>query len=129
MKKIIPLVVIMVLVVGTAWGKNYEITKKADEYTLKIEIDKNPPVVGKNNMTLTVQDPSGKNITDAQIRIEYGMAPMPGMPASNFKAQAALQGDRYGTVFEPTMAGPWNLSIKITRAAKTSTAKLTLDVK
>jgi hypothetical protein len=129
MKKIILLFSILVLFVGTAWGKNYEITKKVDDYTVKIEIDKNPPIVGNNNLSITIQDASGKSITDAKVKVEYSMPPMSGMPPMKYKADGTLKGSDYKTQVDFSMAGGWNMDVQITRADKVKKAKFTVDVK
>lgn len=61
--------------------KDYEVKKKAGEYAVKIKIDKNPPVVGDNNITVTVKDASGKPVIDVKVKVRYSMPAMPGMPA------------------------------------------------
>lgn len=129
MKKFILLFSVFVLLVGTAWGKNYEITKKVDDYTVKVEIDKNPPIVGDNNLTLTIKDSSGKNITDAKVRVGYTMPPMSGMAPMSYKTDAALQGTEYKAKVNFSMAGSWNLEIQITQGQKVKKGKLTVDVK
>jgi hypothetical protein len=129
MKRYFFLIMGLVLFVGTAWGKNYEVTKKVEDYTVKIEIDKNPPVVGNNNLSIAIQDASGKNITDAKIKIEYSMPPMPGMPPVKYKADGALSGNGYKSKLDFSMAGGWNLDVQITRADKVKKVKFTVDVK
>ena len=54
---------------------------------------------------------------------------MPGMPAENYKTDADLKGQDYKAVIEPSMAGSWNVAVKVSRAGKTDTAKFTIDVK
>lgn len=128
MRRLTIAVSMLLLLVGMAYA-GYTITKKAGDYAIDVTIDKNPPVVGKNNVDIAVRDKAGKAVTDAKVVVELSMAPMPGMPAANYKSSAELKGDRYKTVIEPSMAGPWNLAVKITRAGKTDTARLTIDVK
>ncbi len=129
MKKGLFLLMMLTLIAGTAWGKNYEVTKKADDYTVKVEIDKNPPIVGNNNMAITIQDASGKNITDAKVKVGYSMPPMSGMPAANYKTDAALQGNEYKTKVNFSMAGSWNVEVQITEPWKVKKVKLNVDVK
>ena len=127
--KVAVLIGVMFLVtVGMVYAAN-TITKKAGEYTVDVTTDKNPPVMGKNNVDVAVKDKAGKAVIDAKVVVEYTMPAMPGMPAMNYKSTADLKGDRYKAVIEPSMAGPWNVAVKITRSGKTDTAKLTLDVK
>ena len=117
------------MVVGVAYAKDYEVSKKAGEYTVDISIDKNPPVTGNNNMEIAIKDGAGKMVTDAKVVVEYSMPAMPGMPAMNYKADAALKGDKYKATMNLSMAGPWTVAVKITRADKTQSARFTVDAK
>jgi len=54
---------------------------------------------------------------------------MPGMPAMNYKADAELKGNEYKAKMTLSMAGSWNVTIKIARAGKTSSMKFTIDAK
>ncbi|HYA26808.1 MAG TPA: FixH family protein [Thermodesulfovibrionales bacterium] len=128
-KTSIILVLVLLLVVGLAYAKEYEITKKAGEYNVAVKIDKNPPVVGDNNVSIEVTDASGHHAGDAKVTVEYSMPAMPGMPAMNYKAAAELKGDEYKAKMNLSMSGSWNVAVKITRAGKTSTAKFTVDAK
>jgi len=129
MKRLAIVGMVLFLMAGIAYAKDYEVAKKAGDYNVVIKIDKNPPVAGKNNVEITLTDASGKAVTDAKVAVELSMAPMPGMPAANYRSNAELKGNIYRTVIEPSMAGPWNLAVKIAKSGKTETAKLSLDVK
>jgi len=94
-----------------------------------VKIDKNPPVVGDNNVSIEVTDGSGHHARDAKVVVEYSMPAMPGMPAMNYKADAELKGDAYSAKMNLSMSGSWNIAVKITRAGKTSTMKFTVDAK
>ena len=128
MKKIIVIVIsLMVVMTGIAFAKEYEVKKKAGDFDVEVTIDKNPPVVGKNNMEIGIKDPSGKYVTDAKVKVEYGMSAMPGMPAMDYKTDATSEGNEYKAVMELSMSGPWNVTIKITRGEKTSKVKFSVD--
>ena len=129
MKKLVLTVAICLMVAGTVYAKDYEVTKKAGDLTVDVRIDKNPPVAGTNNMEIAVKDASGKAVTDVKVMVEYAMAPMPGMPPANYKTEAALKGDKYRAEMNLSMAGPWSVAVKVTRADKTQTAKFTVDAK
>ncbi|MGD0887484.1 MAG: FixH family protein [Thermodesulfovibrionales bacterium] len=120
----------MLLLVGNiAYAKDFEITKKAGEYSIVLKIDSNPPVVGDNNATVEIQDAAGKYVTDAKVVVDYSMPAMMGMPAMHYKADAELKGSEYKARMNLSMAGSWNVAVKIMRAGKTSTAKFTVDAK
>jgi len=125
----IVLVLFFAFVASVAYAKDYEVTKKAGEYNVAVKIDKNPPVVGDNNVSIEVTDASGHHARDAKVVLEYSMPAMPGMPAMNYKTDAELKGDAYKAKMNLSMSGSWNVAVKISRAGKTSTAKFTVDAK
>ena len=127
MKKIAVFSLILLLIAGIAYAKDYEVKKKAGDYDVTVKIDKNPPVVGDNNITIDIKDAAGKNVTDAAVKVEYSMPAMPGMPAMNYKADAELKGYEYKAKMNLSMSGSWNIAVKITRGGKTTTVKFNVD--
>ena len=128
MKKIIAVTVILLLTVGLAYAKAYEVSRKAGDYTVLIKMDRNPPSVGMNNMEIAVTDKAGKPVKDAKVLVDYGMPAMPGMPAMAYKADAMNHGDTYHATLNISMKGPWYVNIKISSQGKTASAKFTFDV-
>ena len=116
------------LFTGIAIAAEYQATSKAGDLEVMLTIDKNPPVVGKNNATIAIKDGSGQPVTDASVRLEFGMPAMPGMPAMNYKADAVLSEGIYKTPLSFSMAGPWFINTKILRNKKIVTAKFNVDV-
>ena len=129
MKKIIVFAMVLLFIAGIAYAKDYEVKKKAGQFDVEMKIDKNPPVVGDNNLSIEIKDSSGKTVTDATVKVDYGMSAMPGMPAMNYKADAVLKGSEYKATMNLSMSGPWNIAVKITRAGQTSSAKFSIDAR
>ena len=129
MKKFVLAMMAVLLAVGVAWAKDFEVTKKAGDYSVVAKIDKNPPITGDNNLSLAVKDGMGMEIKDAKVSVEYSMAPMPGMPASRFKTDTELKGSEYKAKLNFSMAGGWSMVVKITRGGKTTQAKFNIDVR
>lgn len=129
MKKIAAIV--LVLLATACWGcaKGYEITKPAGEYNVTITLDKNPPVAGENQMTITVKDALSKVVTDAIVKVEYTMPAMPGMPAMHYTAEPMVQGSAYHTTLNLSASGAWNIAIKITRQDKTERVNFNVDAR
>jgi nitrogen fixation protein FixH len=128
MKKIILLVVAaMMLVAGVAFAGDYTVAKKAGGFDVVVTIDKNPVVVGNNNVTVSVKDASGKAVTDAKVVVDYSMPAMPGMPAMNYKANAQPASSDYRAAMNISMSGAWNVAVKITKDGKTSSVKFNVD--
>jgi hypothetical protein len=127
MKRMVFLLISLLLVTGWAYAKDYEVTKKADDYTVLIKIDKNPPVVGDNNLTMEIKDGAGKNVTEAKVKVDYAMPAMPGMPAMNYKTDAELKGKEYKAKMNLSMAGSWNITIQITQGDKVRRVKFNVD--
>ena len=128
MKRLATALIILFLAVGLVYAKDYTVMKKAGSYTVEVKLDKNPPVAGPNKMEINIKDDKGVNVTDATVVVEYVMPAMPGMPAMNYKAKAALSGSRYLANVNFSMSGVWGINIKITRAGKTQSVKLNVDV-
>lgn len=129
MKKVMWLVLIGLLFAGLAEAKDFIINKKAGNLDVTIRIDKNPPIVGTNNLAIGLKDVSGREVTDARVTVDYGMSGMPGMPAMNYKTDAQLRGGMYSAKLKLSMAGPWNVVIKINRQGKTVSTKFTVDAR
>lgn len=129
MKKLILIASILMLIAGIAYAKDYEVKKKTGEYEVEVKIDRNPPVVGDNNITVEIKDATRKYVTDAKVVIDYSMPAMPGMPPMNYKADAELKGNEYKAKMNLSMSGPWNIAVKIIRGGKTATVKFNVDVR
>jgi hypothetical protein len=131
MKRVMVIMAAMFLLmtISMANAKDYEISKKSGDYNVQVKIDKNPPVNGKNKMEVFIKDNAGKDVIDAAVNVEYGMPAMPGMGAMNYKANADMKSGKYSAVLDFSMSGAWFVNIKITKAGKTQTVKLNIDVK
>ncbi|HUO77784.1 MAG TPA: FixH family protein, partial [Thermodesulfovibrionales bacterium] len=105
MKKLGFMVLVLLLVAGIAYAKDYEVKKKAGDFDVQVAIDKNPPVVGDNNVKIEIKDSAGKYVSDAKVVVDYGMPAMPGMPAMNYKADAELKGNEYKAKMNLSMSG------------------------
>jgi len=129
MKKLLMIGFVLLLSTGVALAKDYEVKKKAGEFDVVVTIDKNPPVTGDNGVTVTVKDAGGKAVKDAKVVIDYSMPAMPGMPPMNYKADALLKGEAYAATMNLSMAGPWNITVKISAGGKNGSMKFTVDAK
>lgn len=129
MKRIMVVVMVVLFIAGIAYAKDYEVKKKAGEYEVTARIDRNPPVAGENNIAVAVKDASGNAVTDAKVKVEYSMPAMPGMPPMSYKTDATLSGSEYKGKINLSMAGPWNVIVKITRGGKTSSMKFSVDAR
>jgi len=129
MRKVLMIGLVMLLSSGVALAKEYEVKKKAGDFDVVVTIDKNPPVTGDNNVTVSVKDAAGKAVKDAKVVVDYSMPAMPGMPPMNYKADAMPKGDAYAATMNLSMAGPWNVTVKISAGGKTGSMKFTVDAK
>jgi hypothetical protein len=123
------LVPVAAAAVGTAFAKENIVQKKAGDYSVEIRMDKDPPVVGSNNVEIAIKDKGGKAVTDAKVAVTAAMPAMPGMPAMENRADARLDGGKYKAKIDLSMGGSWNMSVRITQGAKTATAKWTVDAR
>ena len=129
MKRLVLAVMLVLLVAGTAAAKDYEVTKKAGDYTVVVKIDKNPPITGDNNLSVAIKDAKGADVNDAKVTVDYSMPAMPGMPAMNYKADTELKGNEYKAKVNFSMAGGWSIAVMINRGDKKAQAKFSVDVR
>lgn len=128
MKKVAVILAILLLASGLAYAKNYEMVKKAGNYTVQVRMDKNPPVAGENNIEISIKDAAGADVVDAAVMVEYSMPAMPGMPAMNYKTKTDTKNKKYAAMVDFSMSGAWSINVKITRAGKTQSVKFNVDV-
>jgi hypothetical protein len=128
MKRVFLVSMLILMVAGLAYTKDFEVTKKSGPYTVVVKMDKNPPVMGDNGISITIKDADGKAIKDAKVTLDYEMPAMPGMPAMRYKAQPVLKDESYVGTVNFSMGGSWNLNIKISRGGKTDAVKFNVDV-
>lgn len=129
MKGLIAVAAVTVLLfTGIVYAKDYEVKKKAGEYEVAVMIDRNPPVVGDNNIAIAVRDSAGKDVTDARVTVEYSMPAMSGMPAMRYKAEAELKGNEYRAKMNLPTPGSWTVVVKIARQGKKATMNFVANV-
>jgi hypothetical protein len=107
---------------------DYKVRKKAGDLTVTMRIDRNPPIVAKNQLALDIRDRSGKAVTDATVSVNYYMPPMPGMAPMNYTVPAQLRGGEYVMTMDLIMAGPWIIVTKIHRAGSQVTVRFAISV-
>jgi hypothetical protein len=119
----------LVFIADTSFAREYKARKKTADYTVDMAIDRNPPIVDKNRLTLEIRDNNGRLVTNAKVLVNYYMPPMPGMPPMNYKTYAKPSGNQYAVLMDLIMSGPWNIVIKITRDGKAATVRFAIDVR
>jgi hypothetical protein len=127
MKTLTIFILLLCLTLGFAYSKGLEIKKRAGEYDVEIKLDRNPPILGDNQIEIEIKDAKGSLITDAKVLVNYYMPPMPRMAPHNYRADARIKKERYIATMNIVMSGPWIIVIKITRQEKTSSAKINVD--
>jgi hypothetical protein len=127
-KRIALLTVLLLLATGIGSAKSYEVKNKVGGYNVVMKIDRNPPVAGDNNVIIEVSDASTGCACDAKVSIEYSRPAMPGAPALHYKAGTALKRGRHTGRISLSLAGSWNIAVKITAGDKTWITNFVVDV-
>jgi hypothetical protein len=87
-------------------------------YRMTLRIDPDPPQGAKQNtLHVTLTDPSGKPVGDAQVRLTFTMPAMPAMNMPEMKNGAELKwtGSEYTGTIAIMMAGGWNVAVEARR--------------
>ncbi|MHB8139626.1 MAG: hypothetical protein ACYDGO_14740 [Smithellaceae bacterium] len=129
MKRIILVLTVLFLLVGMAYGMNYEVTKKAGDYTVQVKIDRNPPIVGDNNMMIWLKDATGNDVKGAMITVDYNKSTKLWMRAKKYNSYASPHENSYHAILAIPKQGTWKVTIKINHKGKSVSTKFTIDVK
>ncbi len=101
---------------------------EAGPFKLRAIIKPETPRVGKNHVTVILQDAAGKLVTGAALDVVAVMPSMGSMPAMYAPAEMVeTDKGRYEGEFEPSMSGEWPLTIKV-KAEGTGTGSITFDL-
>jgi hypothetical protein len=125
---LVVLTMFLCLTSAIVYAGSYEVTKKVGGYKVVMKIDRNPPVAGDNNVTIEVTDASTGCACDATVSIEYSRPAIPGAAALHYKVGTALKSGRHIGKISLSMAGFWNIAVKITAGEKTWTTNFVVDV-
>lgn len=99
----------------------------AGPFKTRVEVNPETPKVGKNQVTVWVQDASGAPVAGAKLEAVAVMPAMGSMPAMYAPAEMAeTEPGRYLGEFEPAMGGEWPLTIKISHAS--GSGEITFDL-
>ena len=128
-QKALTFTLFLVVFIPLVYGRDYTMRRKVDAYTVDLVINRNPPVIGKNDILIEIRDSSGKYVTNVPVLVNYYMPPMPGMPPMNYTVNAAPNGYGYKAMMDLIMTGPWNIVIKATVAGKQLRMTTPIDVR
>jgi hypothetical protein len=116
------------VVTGTGEAASLADSKKAGDYVVAIQIDRNPPIIGINNLEVEIRGADGREVADAKILVNYYMPPMPRMAPMNYRVDAPFKGGKYRVAMNLIMEGPWVIVVKISHLGKTASAKFNVNV-
>ncbi len=119
---------ILLLVAVSAYAASYEVKKEVGGYIIVMKIDRNPPIAGDNNVTIEVTDAKTLCACQSNVAIEYSRPAMPGMPALRYTAETAFKRGRHIGKVSLSIAGSWNIAVKITTGDKTWIMNFPVDV-
>jgi hypothetical protein len=123
------LLLTIVMTASVSFARDFTARKKIDGYTVDIAINRNPPIVAKNELLVGIKNPLGEPVSDLKVMVNYYMPPMPGMAPMNYTVQAAPKGDGYLVIMDLIMTGPWNIVVKTNVAGKRLSATFPIDVR
>ncbi|MEE9910453.1 MAG: FixH family protein [Deltaproteobacteria bacterium] len=122
------LILLILSAAGTAFAKSLELKKRAADYSVEIKLDRNPPIVGDNEMEIYIKDARGEFLKGPGPAVNYYMLPMPRMAPMNYTIPAKPYKHYYRISMNFIMSGPWVIAIKIPADGRTRTIKFNIDV-
>lgn len=105
-------------------------SQNASTVDVQLASTPNPPRIGNNMFEVTVRQPDGTPVTDANVTMQFHMPAMPSMKMEEMRSDVTLahqEGGRYrgqGRLLSP---GNWDTTITVTRGGQPlATRNLTL---
>jgi Cu(I)/Ag(I) efflux system membrane fusion protein len=101
-----------------AYGAETQTPTPAQDFTVTLRPEPSPPKGGSDGMFhVTVTDPNGKTVSDAQVKVTLVMPAMPSMGMGEMRSaiNLAWNGSEYVGSGPIAMAGPWNVTVEATR--------------
>ncbi len=124
------LALLLLLITGKpCWAGDYRVRKSDQGLTFDIAINRNPPVLGDNEIRIEIQDPQGNPVLGAEVLVNYYMPPMPRMPPMNYTVPAPFKAGSYRAVMDLIMAGPWNIVIRAKKEERGARVVFPIDVR
>jgi major membrane immunogen (membrane-anchored lipoprotein) len=109
MRKILLFAVVMMLIAGVSYAKDFAASKKAGQYNITLKMEGDPVPVAENKASIEIKDASGP-VSGADVELYYFM---PSMPSMNYTAKAEPKNGAYAAVIKPTMPGGWKVDVKV----------------
>jgi hypothetical protein len=122
------LTMLLCLTAGIVYAEGYEVKKEVGGYYVLMKIDRNPPIAGDNNVSIEVTDAITHCACNANVVIEYSRPATLGTPALHYTAETELKRGRHIGKISLSVAGFWNIGVKITTGGKTWTTNFVVDV-
>jgi hypothetical protein len=101
--------------------------------TITFRSQPDPPATGENRFEVTVQQPNGEPVRDADVSVGFYMPAMPDMkmPEMRNEVKLAPAGDgKYSGTGQVTMAGTWEVTVTARRnGQEIGSRKLTVVAK
>ena len=110
-------------------ARDFKVRKKAGGLTFNITLNRNPPVLGDNEIRIEIKDSQGNPFKEAKVFVNYYMPPMPGMPPMNYTIPTQLEGGEYRATMDLIMTGPWNIIIRLKDQGKFLKVVFPIDVR
>ncbi len=88
MKRLLISTLILFLMAALVDARGTWVKKRAGELEAEMRIDRNPPVLGDNNIEIEVKDSDGRTVTDAKVLLSERHPPV----------SLNLLGDSYGRI-------------------------------
>lgn len=110
-------------------GSSAASTTTAGELSVEAALSPDPPREKGNALLLTITDPDGEPVTDADVAVQYSMPAMGSMPEMRGSADVSERGDaRYRAEFDLPMGGSWTLEVDIDSPAGDASLRYNMTV-
>ncbi len=109
---LIALVLLLPLVFGFSNAEG-AMSKTVDGLTVNLTLNMDMLTMGDNHAAITITNSSGKEVTNARVKVDYGMPTMKNMAPMEYVGRAKYKDGAYKSMLNIIMEGTWFLNVKV----------------
>ena len=109
------LVIPMLFMAGSALAA---VTQEVDGLTISLANQMDKLSMGETRLAVTIVDSSGREVTDARVKVNYGMTALKAMAKMRYRSTAAYTDGAYNAKLNINMGGSWYVTVTVLLPSK-----------
>ncbi len=118
MKKLLLYTVLVIPMLFMTGAAQAAVTQKVDGLTISLATRMDKLSMGVTQLAVTIVDSSGREVTDARVKVGYGMTAMKHMAKMRYRSPAGYADGAYNAKLNINMGGSWYITVTVLLPSK-----------